>query len=232
MERYKAILRDEKRIGAELDPSLFEAGRFFSFQPRDTNIDPASIARFAPLYEAMRQRFSQATHVGDKVPHLFVHYDAIAARLPGALFIYIVRDISDVACSWNKRAANPADAGWGAASDYRKAVEWWNRGNRETLGFAARGGGVRVVEYEKLWSGDERYLSALFAGLELEDEPGAWPHIARWSPPARAMRSCLGSSKRGRTTSSGPRRISLREIYLSPATAFASASVAASARCS
>ena len=30
-----------------------------------------------------------------------------------------------------------------------------------------------MVEYEKLWSGDERYLSALFAGLELEDEPGA-----------------------------------------------------------
>ena len=117
--------------------------------------------------------FLEATHVGDKVPHLFVHYDAIAARLPGALFIYIVRDISDVACSWNKRAANPADPGWGAESDYRKAVKWWNRGNRETLAFAARGGSVRVVEYEKLWSGDERYLSALFAGLELEDEPGA-----------------------------------------------------------
>jgi hypothetical protein len=173
LERFKFIIAREGRAEAELSPSLFEKERFFAFAGEDTNVNPEVNSGYSPFYDAMQRKYATASHVGDKVPHLFVHYDLIGRRFPGAIFLYMLRNIDEVAASWNRRAANPADTGWASAQDYRKAVEWWNRGNRESLAFARRGGNVAVVEFEKFAAADESYFSTILERLQLTSDPAA-----------------------------------------------------------
>jgi hypothetical protein len=169
MERYKYLWRDKRRRERDFTPELFEEERFFDFRASDTNIIPKPRTASSLLYRDMKGKFAAATHIGDKIS-LSNDYRLVARRFRPATFVYILRDIREVAASFNARAekSNPS---WPENIDFRVAVDRWNTANRRTLTFARRGGDVTVVRYERLFCGDPAYLSALLRSLHLPDHP-------------------------------------------------------------
>jgi len=90
--------------------------------------------------------------------------------MPGANVIFIVRNIIDVAASYQKRA----DQGtWSADKDYKTAVAEWRQSIERTLEFTAnkdRKIQVHVISYEDLFL-QTADLRPLFERLDLDVAP-------------------------------------------------------------
>ena len=125
LERFKGLVA-RGRIEEYL-PHPFTADRFFDFSDGLTDILPDSQA-FGPFYAAVREKFDGARYVGDKVPGMFRFMANMKRQFPEAKFVIIIRDIEQVAHSWDARATNPADH-WPERNDALRAVTIWNKGN-------------------------------------------------------------------------------------------------------
>lgn len=143
MERYKRLWG--RRIG-ELTADHFTRERMLDFSDDLTNVVPAVDPRWGVYYDAMAKKWDQAAFVGDKFTR--VQMGRVWQNIPDARFLCIVRDIHEVATSWEKRATNEADRGWGSRDDARAAVEAWNTGNTRILRSSRRRPDqIRVLEY-------------------------------------------------------------------------------------
>lgn len=139
IERYGSLF-----FRTALTDDLFARERFFDVRPGDTFYGDLDFAR---EYRTMPERFDRADYVGDKIPLLFDHLDRVAEASPGARILFCVRNIFDVAASYEKRAADPADTTWSRSQDHRAAVADWNRSFRQLAAFAGRLD-IRVVDYD------------------------------------------------------------------------------------
>jgi Sulfotransferase family len=164
IERYK--LKFLRRGAFEGDE--FTAARFFDFRPGDTNILPEKADRWAKVYRRLGRKFPQVAVVGDKIPHLFERFEECERAFPGARWVYMLRDINGVACSWNARARNPEDR-WPAKNDFREAVATWNRANALIRTLPEER--VRIVAYEDFFGGSEAARRSLLAFIGVEEEP-------------------------------------------------------------
>ncbi len=168
VERYKRLYpRDEEPVTAD----LFEGSRFFDFTDGLTNLTPEQAPEWAPHYAAMRAKWSQARYVGDKM--VAIRLQHVWETLPDARFVCIVRDLEPVAASWEARARNPEDLGWGADQDATKAVAGWNRSLRRVRrAVKQRPDRAVVVEYDRFF-GDESgaSLDKVLAWLGLDRSP-------------------------------------------------------------
>jgi hypothetical protein len=164
VERY-VLLANQKKNG--FSPNLFEKEKFFDLQPRETFYTELNANGY---YKIARERFDDAQWVGDKIPHLFQKYDDVNAAIPEAHYIFIVRNIIDVAGSYQKRA----DTGsWKENRDYTRAVVDWRHSIEETLRFTANDDvkpRVHIISYEELYL-QAVNLEPLFAKLDLEVVP-------------------------------------------------------------
>lgn len=143
VERYKRLWLGR---GIEtLTPELFERDRFFDFSDGLTNLVPEQFPQWAAYYERMAAKWDTATYVGDKVTSL--RMQQVWERHPGARFVCIVRDIDEVAHSWNVRAHDPGDQSWSPTADARVAVRRWNTALR-TIRVAQRDHPDRIVVVE------------------------------------------------------------------------------------
>jgi hypothetical protein len=147
VERYKRLYpRDDEPVTAD----LFTEERFFGFEDGLTNLTPAQAPEWAPHYEAMRAKWGRARYVGDKM--VAIRLQHVWETLPDARFVCIVRDLEPVAASWEARARNPDDAGWGADQDATKAVAGWNRSLRRVRrAVKQRPDHAVVVEYDRFF---------------------------------------------------------------------------------
>jgi len=147
VERYKRLYpRDAEPVTA----SLFEERRFFDFTDGLTNLTPEQAPEWAPHYAAMRAKWSQARYVGDKM--VAIRLQHVWETLPDARFVCIVRDLEPVAASWEARAQNPDDVGWGADQDATRAVAGWNRSLRRVRrAVKQRPDRAVVVEYDRFF---------------------------------------------------------------------------------
>ena len=65
----------------------------------------------------------EVVSVGDKYPQLYKFWPSLFDEFGAeGKYIFIIRNIEDVASSFNLRAQNPRDK-WPEKNDYRKAVE-------------------------------------------------------------------------------------------------------------
>lgn len=166
MERFKFLIRD--RFG-EFRQALFEPANFLKTEAADTNILPRSPA-FKNHYAMLNSKFDtgRVRFVGDKLPFLFRHYEAIENRFSSPRWIIMHRSPHAVAASYCRRARNPADKGWTEERDHRLAVRHWVEAYRLMQSmlkeFSDR---VHVCEYERFYSGDEDSLAQIFNFLEL-----------------------------------------------------------------
>ena len=90
--------------------------------------------------------------VGGKFPDLFKRYECHFSVFSGIRFVFIVRNIYDVAGSWNRRALDPRDA-WPIENDYRVAVKRWNDAVGSTYSTVQQGVDVADLKYEELFEG-------------------------------------------------------------------------------
>lgn len=168
VERYKRLW-PRAEIGA-LTPEL-ERDRFFDFSDGLTNLVPERYPQWAAYYARMAAKWDTATYVGDKMTTL--RMPELWRQHPDARFVCIVRDISQVAYSWQKRAHDPDDLTWPAEADAQRAVRRWNAALRQIRTAALeRPDRVVVVEYSRFF-GDARggSLHAVLDLLGLADEP-------------------------------------------------------------
>ena len=174
MERYK-YLYSSSNWPSKINRTLYTEDRFFDFRDTDTNILP-EIHYAADIYQEMRQKFNEVKFIGDKCPSLFAEYSRLQDLFSGARFLFMLRNIRDVASSWNVRAYNPKTT-WPEKNDYRAAVMTWNRSLTCTAEFLAQNpNSVFIVNYEKMFSHDSDYLLRLCDWLQIPIERGMNDH--------------------------------------------------------
>jgi len=121
LERYGKRLR----LNGRLPPELFSKTRFCkTYDPDDSHHK-----KLLPIYEEMASRFDNCLYIGDKIPNLFLHFDAIKSAYPKAKIIFLLRDIHAVASSHEARAERKrqnSKAGWPLWRDGFNAVKEWN----------------------------------------------------------------------------------------------------------
>lgn len=173
IERFKLLGRRD-RIH-EMSPALFSRERFFDFDDGLTNLTPQAGATWRAHYDEMAAKFDHARYVGDKQTHTRVQ--ALLEAVPGARVVAIVREVSEVAASWDARAKNPRDPNWPEAQDAQAAVRRWNRSNQQLLRALRRDPAqVTVVEHASFFGDPEggRWAELLdWLGLEGTAETGA-----------------------------------------------------------
>jgi len=170
MERFKFLIRD--RFG-EFRKSLFEPANFLNTEEADTNIHPQN-PDFTNHWAMLNSKFDtgRVRFVGDKLPFLFRHYEAIEDRFSSPRWIIMHRSPYAVAASYCRRARDLADKGWPEENGHRLAVQHWVEAYRlmqSMMGeFPER---VLVCEYERFYSGDKDSLARVFDFLELSVSP-------------------------------------------------------------
>ena len=157
----------------KLNPSLFARDRFFDLQNGDTFYK--NLSDFNQYYQKASERFEYAEWVGDKAPQMYKQYETIEKNFARAHIIFIVRNIIDVAASYQKRAQDPNDQTWDAKRDYRLAVEDWRDSLKRTLAFCRnenRQTKVTILSYEDLFLTSAN-IAPIFASLDLEVDENA-----------------------------------------------------------
>jgi hypothetical protein len=151
MERFKLLWGH--RIG-EMTPDLFEHDRFFDFTDGLTNIRPDVHPRWARLYERQEAKWGEARYVGDKMTT--ARMEPIWEHLPEARFVCIVRNLADVAASWQARSEDDHDPAWSGRADAERAIRAWNVSNtRIRRARRQRPDRTIVVEYTAVFSDPE-----------------------------------------------------------------------------
>jgi hypothetical protein len=174
MERYKYRIR---RNTTDINASLFEAENFFKFCPKETNILPSQ-GNWTQLYQQMQTKFSTQLDllVGDKNPFYFNSYEQMEAAMKNIKWVFLLRNIEQVAASYNARAANPSDL-WPQDNNYTKAVEHWNTALARTWRFFKKNPmNLFVCEYELFFAGNGSYFKALTDFLEVDYEATTLQH--------------------------------------------------------
>lgn len=150
VERYGTRFFQHK-----LTPDLFEPERFARIEKGDTFYD--DLDKFSPLYARILARMPDATYVGDKIPMLYRKLDWLLESIPDAKVIVMVRNIFDIAASYEERANNLADASWDRKRRTAEAIRDWN----ETMVALKRKAGnkqVYPVMYEDFFFHPDRFL--------------------------------------------------------------------------
>ena len=134
------------------------------FELKDGDTFYASWPTFVPV-RALQEKYASATFVGDKLPRLYEMLPEVAQSFGRATLVVILRNLYDVAVSYNARAADPDDRGWPTTQDYRVAVSDWNRACQALL-LPPAGLDVVAVTYEDLFANQDNAF-ALFDRLQL-----------------------------------------------------------------
>lgn len=174
MERYKFFLRD--KISDKITPELFKEENFFNIKDNETNISPKKDNEklaWTTLYNSLKEKYKlRKITKGDKCPNYFYHYTSLDKNFKNKKFVFILRDISDVACSFNARAENPNDKNWPPERDYKVAVKEWN----DSIILSLKQAEINpenfiLVEYERLFSYNQEYLKYILGRLGFFDIP-------------------------------------------------------------
>lgn len=168
MERYKRLWSGGVD---QITADLFEKDRFFDFSDGLTNLTPEVGERWSTNYAELEAKWDDATYVGDKMTT--IRFDRLHRMHPEAKFVFIVRDVDQVALSWERRAGNPDDQGWPERSDGEASVERWNLAlKRIRRAVRQHPESAVVVEYGRFFGDpDATSLKGVLAFLGLEWEP-------------------------------------------------------------
>ena len=145
MERFKFLYKKN-----QVKKKLFSKDEFFNFKDEQTTIN-ASNGKYLDYYKQLSDKYTGSSIVGDKYPQLYKFWPSLFDEFGAeGKYIFIIRNIEDVASSFNLRAQNPRDK-WPEKNDYRKAVEIWNESLMRAIKAKEAGADIFVVSYEKLF---------------------------------------------------------------------------------
>ena len=166
MERYKYYVNKENIH--KINPQAFNYEYFFDIKDEQTNI------KWERIYEKLSQKYKLGNKLtlGDKYPHYYEFYNEINKQFQDVKWIFIIRDILDVALSYNARAYNPKDK-WPKEANYKKAVAHWNSSLIKTWKYLkdCKAPNLFICEYEQLFSYNKDYFDSLVSFLEVDNFP-------------------------------------------------------------
>lgn len=148
----------------ELTADLFEKERFFSLQEGDTHFPDLSSGGAGRYYADLEPRFDECEWLGDKMPILYKNYHGLFYRFPNVHVVFILRDVYDVATSFEIRLKDKKD-NWD--HDYKDAVKKWNESLKKTLAYKKKGAKIFCINYKELYYADYD-LEKLFRPLGLD----------------------------------------------------------------
>jgi hypothetical protein len=158
-----------------LMPADFERSRFLRMEAGDTWYDDLSM--FPWQQQLVEAHYDTAEYVGDKVPRAYQFFDHLITLFPDVRFICLVRNVFDVAASYETRQRDVAhwDPDWGP----RKAVEHWNASLQAILACADVAPILPVV-YEDLIANDST-LDTVAEFLDIDPRPlrVGWRQMSR-----------------------------------------------------
>ena len=196
MERYKLYLKE----AASFSESLFSKDRFLEIRSTDTNILP-SRPGVAARIESFREKYEDCSCVGDKIPNRMRMFGEIMIVCQRVKVIYMLRDVSSVAASWQRRAGNEADS-WSEALDYKAAVAVWNNNNEAAFEILSSELKISerflVLSYESFFSGDSDAFDALVRFLSLDPTPIREPwktSVETYQKKIKNKPTCLSSAQ-------------------------------------
>lgn len=162
-----------------LVPADFERSRFLRMEAGDTWYD--DLSQFPWQRQLVESHYDGAEYVGDKVPRAYEFFDHLVTHFPDVRFICLVRNVFDVAASYEARRRETTH--WAPDWDARKAVEHWNASLRATLACGDVAPILPVV-YEDLIASEET-LDGVAEFLDIDPQPlrTAWRRMHR--PEAR-----------------------------------------------
>jgi Sulfotransferase family len=169
----------------ELSENLFSKERFcFGFSSEDSHHSNED-----SYYPQSAIHYHTAAYIGDKFPNLFEYYDDLFRVFPRAKIIYMIREISDVALSFEKRAIESQELKkygeynsnrmWPIDRGYKAAVNEWNESLERTKSFI---GDERffIVNYSDLYQ-NENCLFSIYEFLDLKytaQTQADWNHFS------------------------------------------------------
>ncbi|WP_373502075.1 sulfotransferase [Aestuariivirga sp.] len=160
-ERFAELYLTEKTF----PPELFEKERFCRILgPGDSHH-----RRLEPYYAELHDRYDHCVFRGDKIPEMAGDYGLLLENFERPRVIFMLRNIFDVADSFNGRAkkarASGRTDGWPWDRGSAAAVSEWNLALRNTLAIGERVH-LHVVVYERLFE-DSSEVEALLSFLKL-----------------------------------------------------------------
>jgi hypothetical protein len=167
LNKHSRIIVGRERFVKHKQPTRahFEPDHFFNPTDDDANnMHPA-------LYQQLREKYKGGIDwIGDKVPFYTRQLAFLTGEFPGAKMVFLLRNLNDVASSYQRRFDNPDDH-W--RLNYRTAVRGWNENLGHALRYLSsdRDCEMLVVSYERFFSGDISQLRAVLGFLDLTEEP-------------------------------------------------------------
>jgi hypothetical protein len=107
-----------------LTTELFELDRFMKLEAGDTFY--ADLCQFNDYYSTIPKRYESAIYVGDKIPLLYRYLKPLLKEIPEAKIVFMLRNIFDVAASYEARANDLADSSWARDKRTASAVRDWH----------------------------------------------------------------------------------------------------------
>lgn len=153
---------------------LFDRKRFFNFHPKDTNLLPQKRPAWAPVYQTMEEKWDKAQVHGDKVPDLIPNLDAFLAANPTWRCICTLRNLKDVALSWQKRANRKSDS-WPVTKGFAAGCDSWTA-QMDTLMALLRAKPllrqrVMLIDYDRMYEDGSPVADNILRFLGLPDAP-------------------------------------------------------------
>lgn len=162
MGRERFAYRYEER---QFPPALFERERFCRELVTGDTHHPA----LGKYYEALYTRFESCRYRGDKIPEMACDYGPLLEQFHKPRIVFMLRNILDVANSFNGRAREAQSKGirdgWPWSRDGSEAVREWNISINNTL-LALGTIDIYIVTYETFFTSEE-FLESLFGYLDL-----------------------------------------------------------------
>jgi len=172
LERYNKLMKKSNFL---LTREHFTKERFLNVQMGDTQY--SDFSRHL-VHHNISEKWDQCKLVGVKYPPADIIYSELKKVFGDFYYIFIYRNIFDVAESWNRKAAS--EAAWPAEKNYIKAVKRWNLSLQKTLHLINMGEPIICVKYEDLFFSDKP-LDLVFKklGLPIDENVLEQINIAR-----------------------------------------------------
>jgi len=161
LERFKNRCRNAK---FELSESLYTKDRFFELKDGDTHFKDLINGESGKYYQELKDRFDTCEYVGDKLPNLYRFIPEVLEAFSNPKIIVIVRNVFDVAQSYETRFLNEKDQ-WDR--NFKDGINEWNVSIRKTS--ANLGENVLPLVYEEFFfSKDDQYIKKIEDFLEFK----------------------------------------------------------------
>jgi hypothetical protein len=150
-----------------LSAELFEKNRFYDLVEGDTFY--SSLDGFTDYYTSIEANYENGIYYGDKIPLLYNYLDRLSVTLPQAKVVIMLRNIIDVAASYEARANNESDDSWNRDKRTKSAIEDW-RTSLKVIKENIDNSNIIPVIYEDFYS-DISEAQALYDELGLNFTP-------------------------------------------------------------